>query len=123
MELKCPKCGHMVEVNGIGPSNSPKFSWFLRNIFRFSCRIFREAGNNHDLHYHIYKYGKDKADSEFLSDMLEAVRTKGRWYNRRYYRKMARTFYLAVVFGGQSSYDEAQVECMKNLNLNSRELS
>ena len=122
MELKCPRCNHMVEVNGIGPSNSPKFSWFLRNVFRFSCRLFRDAGNKHDLRYHIYQYRKERADLEFLKDMSDIIDKKGRWYNRRYYRKMARTFYLAVVIGGQSSYEEAQMECMQNLNLNSRNI-
>lgn len=119
---KCPKCEAMVKLNGIGPSNSPKFSWALRNLLRFSCRLFREAGNNHDFHYHIYNFGKSKADQQFLSDMYGAIREKGSWYNRAYYRMMARRFYDAVVIGGQSSYEEAQMECIKQLNLNSRNI-
>jgi len=123
MELKCPVCNHMVAVNGIGPSNSPKFSWALRNLLRFSCRLFRDSGNKHDLRYHIYEYGKSKADGEFLSDMYGDIREKASWYSRAYYRMMARRFFDAVVLGGSDSYETAQLECLCNLNLNSRDIS
>ena len=123
MELKCPECNHMVAVNGIGPSNSPKLSWTLRNLLRFSCRLFKSAGNTHDLNYHRYGFGKAKADTIFLSDMYGAIREKASWYNRAYYKMMARRFYDAVVLGGSDSYNTAQLECLCNLNLNSRDIS
>jgi hypothetical protein len=118
----CPECNRDIITNGVGPSNSPKFSWWLRTIYSRSCKLFHEAGNLHDLHYHQYGYSKSQADTEFLLDMLREA-NKSPWYSRGWYRYQARKFYTAVKYGGDDSYNEAQYECLCNMNLNSREIS
>ena len=121
--IRCPECGHMIEVNGVGPSNSPKFSWFLRTVYSASCEIFHEAGNDHDLHYHMYQYGKKRADRVFLRDMLRAIEKNDcNWLSEKWYRYQAKKFYLAVKLGGDVSYADAQYECLLNLNINSRNI-
>jgi len=118
---KCPICNQHIKLNGVGPSNSPKFSWTLRHVYAFSCKLFRPAGDNHDMRYHMLDYGKKKADDEFLAEMLEIARGCS-WYSRGWYKYQARKFYLAVAHGGQNSYDEAQAECLCALNLASRKM-
>ena len=120
----CPVCKKEVYTNGIGPSNSPKFSWFLRTVFRFSCKLFRPAGDAHDLRYHMFEFGKEKADEMFLNDMLEIIsESKKNRYSKKWFRKMAHMFHEAVVLGGNDSYDESQIKCLKALNLNSRSIN
>jgi hypothetical protein len=119
--MKCPECNEEVSTNGVGPSGSPKFSWWLQKVYSNSCKLFHEAGVLHDFHYHIYEYGKTRADTEFLVDMLRIAKARP-WYSRGWYKYQARKFYTAVKYGGDSSYEEAQGVCLRALNLNSRSI-
>jgi hypothetical protein len=109
-----------VKLNGVGPSNSPKFSWALQKVFNLSCKLYHKTGENHDFKYHMLDYGKEKADEEFLNEMEEARDKGAKWYNRGWYAITANSFYKAVDLGGQGSYDEAQFECLCAVNLASR---
>ena len=111
-----------MKLNGVGPSNSPKFSKWLQVLFKFSCKLYHKAGENHDFRYHMLDYGKEKADNEFAEEMEEARDSGAKWYNRAWYAMTGGSFYKAVDVGGQSSYDEAQAECLCAVNLASRKM-
>jgi hypothetical protein len=118
----CPKCETEVKTNGIGPSNSPKFSATLKFIYGFSCKLFKEAGQKHDFSYHIYQYSKQQADEEFLENMIQAIDDNDcNWFSKKWYHYQANKFYLAVKLGGEDSYLESQEVCLKQMNLNSRD--
>jgi len=119
---KCLICNQHVKLNGIGPSNSPKFSYALQKLFKFSCKLYHKAGENHDFRYHMLEYGKEKADEEFKQDMAQARKDGAGWYNSAWYALVARMFYRAVSLGGEDSYKEAQLECLKAVNLSSRRI-
>lgn len=119
----CPLCLCPVDTNGIGPSNSPKFSWMLTHVYAKSCSLFHNAGEAHDYRYHIYEYGKDKADAQFEIDMQFAIDNADlNWFSRKWYNYQKGKFHMAVVCGGAKSYEEAQEVCLKQLNLNSRNI-
>ena len=121
--MMCPRCEVEIKTNGIGAQNSPKFNWFLQNIYRYSCRIFEEAANLHDCHYAMYGFDKQKADLQFLQDMHVAIQfANPNWFKKKWLNYQANKFYLAVKLYGQDAYDTAQFTCLKQMNLNSRKV-
>lgn len=119
----CPKCGTEIKTNGVGPSGSPKFNWVLNSIYSFSCKLFKEAAEIHDQSYHIYGFGKDKADYNFYDNMDKAIKDADvNWFSEKWYCYQRSKFYNAVKLGGQDAYDEAQLVCLKQMNLNSRRI-
>jgi hypothetical protein len=119
----CPKCDTEIKTNGVGPSGAPKFNWLLQKIYYFSCKLFHKAANQHDCDYHIYGYGKQKADYNFFIAMGQAIEEeKCNWFTERWYNYQRIKFYNAVKFGGSDAYNDAQEVCLKQLNLNSRKI-
>ena len=119
----CPKCSKEIYANGVGAKGSPKLNFALRTIFFASCKLFHEPSISHDRAYHIYNYGKDKADAVFLADMLKAIEeAKCNWFSEKWYRFTADQFHFAVQAGGHYAYCAAQLECLLQMNLNSRSI-
>lgn len=115
IEFICPKCKHEVKTNGVG-SDSSKFNkvvkFTINTVYRLACRVFDRAARWHDFKYHIFKYGKTRADREFLRDCLKAIKNReNNWLTERWLKYQANKFYLSVKYCGQDAYDKAQMEC------------
>lgn len=123
MDKICPQCGVEIKTNGVGADGSPKFNWLLNSVYWFSCKLFKEAADIHDMSYHIYNFGKDKADYNFYDNMGKAIEDANcNWFSERWYQYQREKFYTFVVGLGQDAYDEAQIVCLKQMNINSRKV-
>ena len=119
-EEPCPECGVLFSANGTGPENKPKVTKFLQSIvfddvlgvvppaFHDYCYLLCPAGWVVVMRYNgedVSAWSKKSADSAYLKLMLEQVDAKCRnWFSKRFYTRLAKVYYKAVVNMGDSSF-------------------
>jgi hypothetical protein len=115
----CPSCERQIAVNGVGTNSSKwggRVSRIVNKIYPVACKLFEEPANVHDLSYHIYQFGKTVADLNFYHTCLTEVKnSKHNRLVKKWLKYQAKKFYLAVKYGGDSAYESAQRECLRNL--------
>ena len=117
--MTCPVCLGPTKTNGVGAMSggfAGGVSWAVNKVYPLSMRVFEKPARYHDWRYGQLGYGKERADREFLRDMLKAVRLRdNNFFTERWLKYQAHKFYLAVKVGGGDAYDQAQDECRSNL--------
>jgi hypothetical protein len=117
--MTCPVCLCPTKTNGVGAMSggfAGGVSWVVDKIYPIACRLFEKPARYHDWRYSQLGYGKERADREFLRDMLRAVRKRdNNFFTERWLKYQANKFYLAVKIGGGDAYEAAQKECRDNL--------